>query len=145
MLTGLPPGLVTRTGGTTLMKTRRVNRVRTAQWQKTRRDREGTDGEREFFNYPGPLFSARIAPASVVMKVNTERGFRCVLRDKSRRAIEQGVDIQWRIKEGAGALSAQGGEIVTFTAPQGAGSLHHGGRGHARGYRPSRGSNHNSE
>jgi hypothetical protein len=75
-------------------------------------------GGREFFNYPGPLFSAHISPSSVVMKVNTPRGFRCVLRDKRRRPIEQGVEIRWRMKEGTGALSADTGEIVTFTAPQ---------------------------
>jgi hypothetical protein len=80
--------------------------------------REEPAGEREFFNYPGPLFSAHISPSSVVMKVNTERGFRCVLRDKSRRTIEQGVEIRWRMKEGSGALSAEAGEIVTFIAPQ---------------------------
>ena len=79
---------------------------------------EAPEGEREFFNYPGPLYSALISPSSVVMKVNTERGFRCVLRDKSRRAIEQGVEIRWRMKEGPGTLSAETGEIVTFTAPQ---------------------------
>jgi len=75
-------------------------------------------GEREFFNYPGPLFSALISPSSVVMKVNAERGFRCVLRDKSRRTIEQGAEIRWTTREGLGRLSAQSGEIVRFTAPQ---------------------------
>ncbi len=74
-------------------------------------------GGREFFNYPGPLFSAVISPSSVVMKVNAERGFRCVVRDKSRRAIEEGVEILWRIKEGEGRLSVENGEITTFTAP----------------------------
>jgi hypothetical protein len=80
---------------------------------------EGTEptGEREFFNYPGPLFSALISPASVVVKVNADRGFRCVARDRSRRAIEEGIDIRWTIKEGAGRLSGETGEIVTFTAP----------------------------
>ncbi len=74
--------------------------------------------EREFFNYPGPLFSALISPSSVVMKVNADRGFRCILRDKRRRTIEQGVEIRWRMKEGLGTLSAETGEMITFTAPQ---------------------------
>ena len=81
-------------------------------------EREEPAGEREFFNYPGPLFSALVSPSSVVMKVNAERGFRCILRDKSRRTIEQGVEIRWKMKEGLGTLSAETGEIVTFTAPQ---------------------------
>jgi hypothetical protein len=73
--------------------------------------------EREFFSYPGPLFSAVISPSSLVMKVKAERGFRCIARDKSRRAIEEGVEIRWKIKEGEGRLSAESGEIVAFTAP----------------------------
>jgi hypothetical protein len=73
--------------------------------------------EREFFDYPGPLFSAMISPASVVIKVNAEKGFRCVARDKQRRAIEEGVQSHWRIMEGAGRLSSENGEIITFTAP----------------------------
>jgi hypothetical protein len=72
---------------------------------------------KEFFDYPGPLFSALISPSSVVIRVNAQRGFRCVARDKSRRAIEDGVDIRWSIKEGEGRLSAESGEIATFTAP----------------------------
>jgi hypothetical protein len=75
-------------------------------------------GEREFFSYPGPLFNAIISPASVVMKVNAERGFRCTARDKSRRVIEEGVEIRWRISEGDGRLSTENGEIVSFTAPK---------------------------
>ena len=74
-------------------------------------------GEKEFFDYPGPLFGAVISPSSVVMKVSTERGFRCIPRDKSRRAIDRGVDIRWKIKEGDGTLSTENAEIVTFTSP----------------------------
>jgi hypothetical protein len=73
--------------------------------------------EREFFDYPGPLFSAMISPSSVVVKVNSEKGFRCIARDKRRRAIEEGVESHWRITEGAGRLSSENGEMITFTAP----------------------------
>ena len=72
---------------------------------------------REFFQFPGSLYSALISPASAVLRVNAERGFRCIARDKSRRAIEEGVQVRWRIREGTGRLSADTGEIVTFTAP----------------------------
>ncbi len=81
------------------------------------------DGEtevagREFFDFPGPLYGAVISPSSVVMKVRTERGFRCIARDKERRTIDEGIDVVWTVKEGAGALSSSVGDIVTFTAPQ---------------------------
>jgi len=72
---------------------------------------------RDFFEFPGPLFSAIVSPGSAVMKVKTERGFRCIPRDKSRRPIERDVEIRWSIEEGEGRLSAQTGEIITFTAP----------------------------
>jgi hypothetical protein len=44
--------------------------------------------------------------------------FRCIARDRSRRAIDEGVVVSWRIAEGEGRLSADTGEIVTFTAPE---------------------------
>jgi hypothetical protein len=72
---------------------------------------------REFFQFPGPLHSALISPASAVLRVNAERGFRCIARDKSRRSIDEGVQIRWRIRDGGGRLSAESGEIVAFTAP----------------------------
>ncbi len=74
--------------------------------------------EREFFDFPGPLYGAVISPASVVMKVRTERGFRCIARDKERRTIDDGIEVAWSIKEGAGSLSSVAGEIVAFTAPE---------------------------
>jgi hypothetical protein len=76
-----------------------------------------TAPEREFFQFPGPLHSVLISPASAVLRVNAERGFRCIARDKSRRPIEEGLRVGWRLREGAGRLSAETGEIVTFTAP----------------------------
>ncbi len=78
---------------------------------------EAPDAEREFFSYPGPLFGAIIQPSSVVMKVNSERGFRCIPRDKSRRALDEGVEILWTIRDGEGRLSAESGEITSFVAP----------------------------
>jgi hypothetical protein len=52
-----------------------------------------------------------------LLRVNAERGFRCIARDRSRRPIEEGLQIRWRLREGAGRLSADAGEIVSFTAP----------------------------
>ena len=72
---------------------------------------------REFFDYPGPLYGAVISPASAVVKVGAEQGFRCIPRDKRRRTIEEGVTIQWRVLEGEGKLLSETGEIVTFQAP----------------------------
>jgi len=72
---------------------------------------------RDFFQFPGPLHSVLVSPASAVLRVNAERGFRGIARDKSRRPIEEGVEVRWRIRAGGGRLSADTGEMVTFTAP----------------------------
>lgn len=72
---------------------------------------------REFFDYPGPLYSAVVSPASAVVKVGAEQGFRCIPRDKRRRTIEEGVAIRWRVLEGEGTLLGETGEIITFQAP----------------------------
>ena len=73
---------------------------------------------REFFDFPGPLFSAVIAPSSAVVKVTSEKGLRCIPRDKSRRVIDEGVSFHWSIREGGGSLAADTGEIVSFMAPE---------------------------
>ena len=94
-------------------------------------DEEDTDGpdrddsapgttakERDFFEFPGPLFSALVSPASAVVRAKSEASFRCIARDRSRRAIDEGVEVSWLIAEGDGRLSADKGEMVTFTAPE---------------------------
>ncbi len=72
---------------------------------------------REFYDFPGPLHSAVISPASAMVGVGAERTFRCLPRDRQRRTVEEGVSFQWRLKEGQGAIDNPEGEIVTFTAP----------------------------
>jgi hypothetical protein len=51
------------------------------------------------------------------MKVNTQRSFRCIPRDRARRTVEENVTIRWHIQEGSGSLDKEEGEIVVFTAP----------------------------
>ena len=59
-----------------------------------------------------------ISPASAVVKVRSESTFRCIPRDRSRRTVEENVEVAWTIKQGEGALSSTSGEIVTFVAPE---------------------------
>jgi len=73
--------------------------------------------QKEFFEFAGPLFSARISPASAVVAVGKSKGFRAVPRDKSRRLVEEGLTFEWKIEEGGGRLEDPTDEIVTFTAP----------------------------
>jgi hypothetical protein len=74
-------------------------------------------GEREFYEFPGPLYSARVSPASAIVAVGTQRSFRCLARDKQRRAVEEGLSFRWRLKEGEGSLDDPEREMVTFSAP----------------------------
>ena len=81
-------------------------------------EEEAVSRQRQFFEYAGPLHSVRIAPASCTLGVGTNRGFRAVARDASRRPVEDGVEYAWRLVEGAGRLEGATGELVTFVAPE---------------------------
>ncbi len=76
---------------------------------------EAGNGQRQFFEYAGPLFSVRISPATCTMPVNTTRQFRAMARDRGGRQIEQNVTYEWSIVEGAAQLSNESGEIATLT------------------------------
>lgn len=75
-------------------------------------------GERPFFERAGPLYRAIISPASCIMKVNTQKKFRCLPRDRSRRLIEENVHIRWSVKNGEGGFLNLEGEYATFQAPE---------------------------
>jgi hypothetical protein len=75
------------------------------------------EGQREFFEYAGPLFSVRISPATCTIPVKTARQFRAMARDRGGRQIEQNIIYEWSIVEGFAQLTNQTGEIVTLTAP----------------------------
>ncbi|MEK6625069.1 MAG: hypothetical protein AABY86_08880, partial [Bdellovibrionota bacterium] len=89
-------------------------------------DQEQDEGEDEkarapqldFFDHVGPLFSVRIAPASSVTKINSERKLRAIARDKKRRQIDERLVFRWEIVEGSGTLSDIDNEIATFHAPE---------------------------
>lgn len=75
-----------------------------------------TPGQKEFFQYAGPLFSARISPASSVVKVGKTRTLRGLSRDKSGRTVEHGLRFNWQVMEGAMSLENADSEIVTAVA-----------------------------
>jgi hypothetical protein len=74
--------------------------------------------QREFFEFPGPLFSVVIAPAACTVPVGESRNLRAVPRDRKRRLVEESLTYIWEIVEGAGELAESAGEIATFSAPQ---------------------------
>ena len=75
-------------------------------------------GQKQFFEYSGPLFSVRISPASSVLSVESQKNLRAISRDRSRRLVEGDLVFEWKIVEGEGELENASGEIVTFKAPK---------------------------
>ena len=73
--------------------------------------------QKQLFDFPGPLHSARISPASAVVEVNGHRNLRAIPRDRAQRLVERDLAFQWHIAEGEGRLESGDAEIVTFRAP----------------------------
>lgn len=73
--------------------------------------------QKQFFEYAGPLFSVRIAPASCVVPVRQSRTLRAVARDRARRLVEENLSFRWEIAEGQGRIENAEGEIIAFHAP----------------------------
>jgi len=73
--------------------------------------------QKVFFEFPGPLFSVRISPASSVIPVGGNRNLRALARDRSNRLVEKDVVFRWELLQGDGHLQNADGEIATFEAP----------------------------
>lgn len=77
--------------------------------------REDENSQKKFFEFAGPLFSARIRPSSTLLEVGKTRSFRAIGLDRKNREIEQGLSFRWLIE--GGNLDEYEGEIVNFSAP----------------------------
>jgi hypothetical protein len=75
-----------------------------------------SSGQKQFFEFAGPLFSVRISPQSCVLPVGKTKTFRAIPRDRNKKLVEEDLHFQWEIIEGGGALESTGGEIARFTA-----------------------------
>ncbi|HYK87633.1 MAG TPA: ATP-binding protein [Acidobacteriota bacterium] len=78
----------------------------------------GAHPQKEFFDFPGPLYSVVISPASSTVSVGQTKSLRAVPRDRERRLVEENLTITWVILEGGGELQNADAEIVSFVAPQ---------------------------
>jgi len=77
----------------------------------------GESGQRQFFDYAGPLHSVVISPTASTLAVNQSRRFRALPRDRSRRRVEEDLTFAWGIAEGSGILSSSSDQEVSFQAP----------------------------
>lgn len=78
-----------------------------------------TAGERQrrFFEFPGPLFSVAISPASTIVHVGAAKELRALPRDRSRRRVEDDLEFDWQLVEGLGTLADAHSQAVTYLAP----------------------------
>ena len=93
-----------------------TERAQAAPSDAPRTDQQTVE-QREFYEYPGPLYKVKISPASSVIMVGTSREFRCVPRDRGGRIVDQNLSMEWEITSGGGALTNSASEVVTFNAP----------------------------
>jgi hypothetical protein len=78
---------------------------------------DNDSGQKQFFEYAGPLFSALISPKSSVVSVDKRRKYRVVCRDRSRRVVLENLEYQWDITDGEGHLNENHLESIVFIAP----------------------------
>ncbi len=74
-------------------------------------------GQKQFFEYAGPLFSALISPKSSVVSVDRRKKYRVVCRDRSRRVVLENLEYQWDITDGEGHLNENHRESIVLIAP----------------------------
>ncbi|MBI3534313.1 MAG: hypothetical protein HY072_02330 [Deltaproteobacteria bacterium] len=78
---------------------------------------EDDQKQKSFFDFPGPLFSVKIYPASNLVSVNTQKNLRAVTKDKKNKPVHEKLNFSWQILEGQGSLLSTNSEIVNFHAP----------------------------
>lgn len=74
-------------------------------------------GQKQFFEYAGPLFSALISPKSSVVSVDRRKKYRAVCRDRSRRIVLENLEYRWDITDGEGHLTENHRDSIVFIAP----------------------------
>jgi hypothetical protein len=79
---------------------------------------EGEPAQRQFFEFAGPLYSVRIAPAACTVAVSASRTLHAIARDASRRRIAEGVAYAWRLVEGGGRIENPEAEYAVYHAPE---------------------------
>jgi hypothetical protein len=78
---------------------------------------EPAPGQRQFFEYAGPLHSVRVSPSACTVAVDSSRVLHAIARDASRRHVSEAVAYEWRVADGAGRIENETGEYATFVAP----------------------------
>ena len=75
-----------------------------------------TPGQKQFFEFSGPLFSVKISPQSCVLPVGETKTFRAIARDRNKKLVEEKLMFSWEIIEGNGKLELTESEIAEYPA-----------------------------
>jgi len=79
---------------------------------------EGADAQRSFFDFPGPLNKLVVSPASSVIGVGESKRLKAVARDRAGRAIDAGLEFEWRVLEGGGSLEGIDSAYAEYRASE---------------------------
>ncbi|MEA3507173.1 MAG: ATP-binding protein [Elusimicrobiota bacterium] len=80
-------------------------------------ENDKNETRKEFFEYPGPLYSVVISPASTLVKVEERKNLIALARDNKGRAVEGDLNFSWKIIEGKGSLEDGRKQAAVFIAP----------------------------
>jgi len=74
------------------------------------------EAQRQFFEFPGPLYRVLISPRTTLLSVGGKRKFVGIPQDRKRQRVEENLNFAWSIVDGTGLLSDLMGEMPEFTA-----------------------------
>jgi hypothetical protein len=79
---------------------------------------ESGEAQKSFFDFAGPLHKLMISPASSVIGVGERKKLKAVARDRSSRIIDSGLEYEWRVLEGGGAIEGIDAAYAEYIAPE---------------------------
>jgi hypothetical protein len=81
---------------------------------------EGSEesGQKEFFEYPGPLFKASVSPAKAVIPVGEKKRFSVIAKDKKGTRLDAGFSVSWELTDGYGSIDDPAARFIEYSAPE---------------------------
>lgn len=80
-------------------------------------DETDAEEQKEFFDIPGPLYTAALAPAKTVVPVGGTKRFSVTAKDRKGTRLDAGFSALWELTDGQGTLDTTSGLYVQYTAP----------------------------
>jgi DNA mismatch repair enzyme (predicted ATPase) len=81
-------------------------------------EQDAREGQKSFFDFAGPMHKLMISPASSIIGVGERKRLRAVARDRSGRAIDTGLEFEWRVLEGGGSIEGIDSAYAEYVGPE---------------------------